>query len=624
MTVSLRLVVDPGPGVGEGAVFLLTGQDAILGRDESCDLVIESPTVSGRHGMLRAGALGYDYTDLDSRNGSALVRGGAPAAALPGGSATPLGPGDVLLLGAADTPVRIRIEAGTAPFLALPAMERTVLARAPLSDLLSGAPDGLVALAARALAAQDGDALAESALAFLAAVLPQADGRAVLITGAGLSARAGDPLPAGLSREAASRREVVLFEQQGERLPMTESIARSGMRAAVVAPLYAGESWHGLLAAWTSRGPTAIPTSSLSQMGVAASLLALAAGMLTVRRQGDEARRRLADENQRLRGGPEPERTHPEPIGSAPGFLEAVALCRTVAPASVPVLILGETGTGKEVLARAVHRWSPRAKASFVAFNCAALPESLLESELFGHVRGAFTGAGTDKKGLFEEAHGGTIFLDEIGELAPSMQAKLLRVLQDGEVRRVGATRSTVVDVRVVSATNRDLRTRVEQGQFRADLLYRLNAVTVRIPALRDRGDDVTLLAHHLLGRAARKARKKLPGFAPEALWALASYEFPGNVRELENEVVRAVALTDEGHAIRPEAFSEAIAERRPADAPSSAPRTLHEAVSAAERQAVESAIGRPGGNVSAAARELGLTRPGLYKVMERLGLRGE
>ncbi len=627
MAYSVRLVIESSPGDGDEAVFLLTGQDATVGRDPKCDLVIESPTISGRHGLLRVGESGYEFTDIGSSNGSAVSRmsGGTPEV-LASGKATAIRPGDILLLGSVDAPVRIRVEEGSAPFEPVTQSERTVLASAPLADLLAAAPSALVSLAARAMAAGDPQALADAALAYIQVLLPKAQAHSVMVTGAGLSATAGERPPTGLARVAASRREVVLFEESGESLPMTESIAREGLRAAVVAPLLATDSWHGLLAAWTSEGTGALPRQTLESLSVAASLLGLSAGALAIKLAGEERQQQLERENHRLREGKAGHKDVITPIGMAPGFTAAVDLCRTVAPATVPVLLLGETGTGKEVLARAIHRWSPRAGRRFVAFNCAAVPDTLLESELFGHVRGAFTGAGQDKVGLFEDADRGTVFLDEIGEMPAAMQAKLLRVLQDGEVRRVGATKTIKVDARVISATHRDLRANVEAGTFRADLMYRLNAVTVRIPPLREREDDLTLLAHELLGRVCRRARKRIPGFTPEAIAAFSGHAWPGNVRELENEIVRAVALTTEGKAIVPAVFSDIVSGRTPLTGGVSggvvAPTTLRGAVEQAERRTVEAALKRTGGNISAASRELGLTRPGLYKVMERIGLR--
>ncbi|MFT7623316.1 MAG: transcriptional regulator with GAF, ATPase, and Fis domain [Myxococcota bacterium] len=630
MVPTLRLVVEAGQQ--EGAVFLLTGQDGLLGRDPQCDLVLDSNTVSSRHGLLEVTGAGYQFTDLRSSNGSALVRGSDTPSAIAPGEPTPLKAGDILLLGAADAPVRIRVEAGTAPFAAAAPGQRTVLASAPLTDLLRLADDGLNGLSARAIAANTPEELAGALLDWLKRRFPAADGHSVQVTGAGFSARAGSTPPTGLARVAASRREVVVFEESGEALPMTASIAQAGVRAAVVAPLLTRDTWHGLLAVWTQQGAGALPQATLDALGVAASLVSLCAATLGIRLEGETERARLEAENRTLRAGESADDQIVDPIGSSPSFLAAVELCRTVAPADVPVLLLGETGTGKEVLARALHRWSPRAGKRFVAFNCAAVPENLLESELFGHVRGAFTGAARDKPGLFEEADGGTVFLDEIGEMPAAMQAKMLRVLQDGEVRRVGATRSMHVDARVVSATHRDLRVHVEEGTFRADLMYRLNAVTIRIPALRERGDDIALLAHVLLGKQARRAKKRHPGFSPDALAALLSHPFPGNVRELQNEVLRSVALTPDGTPIPLAALSDGVA--RPVtgnvvvgppigQSPPPGPEPLKKSVERAECAAVEAALQRTGGNVSAAARELGLTRPGLYKVMERLGLRG-
>jgi len=615
------------PGEAGEAVFHLAGEERIIGRDPSCDIVVEAPSVSGRHGALRLTAAGYAYADLGSRNGSVLLRaGGAELTPLAVEEPVLVRPGDALLLGDAGRPVRLGLREGATAYAAPAALPtRTVVAAAPLADLLGRREQALETLAARSLAATSARELADAALELLERAAPAASGRGVVIWGAGLHEEVGDPVPRGVRAAGAERGEVVLFEEASDPLPMTESLARAGVRAALVAPLRAGGGAYGVMAAWSHLGSAALPRAALPQLAVAASLVGLAAAQLAVRAEGELARRRLEAENQHLRGAGEGGLRVIEPIGESPAFLEVLRLARRVASADVPVLVLGETGTGKEVLARNLHRWSRRADRPFVAFNCAAVPETLIESELFGHVRGAFTGAGADRRGLFEEADGGTILLDEIGEMPLAMQAKLLRVLQDGEVRRVGASRTARVDVRVLSATHRDLATLVQEGRFRSDLMYRLNAVTLQLPALRERGDDVTLLAHFLLGRACDQARRRVPAFAADALWAMSRYAFPGNVRELENEVLRAVALTPEGECIRASALSERVAGGAPpppAALASAGPVALKDAVAATERAVIEEALGRTGGNVSQAARELGLTRPGLYKVMERLGLR--
>jgi transcriptional regulator with GAF, ATPase, and Fis domain len=624
MAVSLRLIVDSGDRMP--TEFLLGGQDAVVGRDPDADVLIVDATISGRHGILRAGAAGYTYTDTASRNGSALLHPPLAVRPLAAGEATPVGPDDVLLLGAADRPIRIRIVEGVAPYAAAPIGQRTVVASFPVSDVLVTPPDALAALAAHAIAPGTPEDLARAALDWLKSAVPLAEGWSVVVAGSGFTSTAGEALPEGLARAALERRDVVLLQEAEGELPVTASVVSRGMRAVLLAPLLAGGVWHGTLAAWSSLGTAALPATALQPAALASSLVALAASALAVRREGEEARRTAEKELRRLRGEKGEGDITPDPVGTSPAFLEALSLCRSIASSNVPVLLVGETGTGKEILARAIHRWSRRADKPFVAFNCAAVPETLLESELFGHVRGAFTGAGADRRGLFEEAGGGTIFLDEIGEMPVLLQAKFLRVLQDGEIRRVGSNHSSRVDVRVLSATNRDLWKQVESGAFRSDVLYRLNAVTVRIPSLRERRDDILVLAHHLLGTACRRAGKRIAGFGPDALSVLATHDFPGNVRELENELMRAVALTPEGHSIRPCVFSEAVGKqvRAPLDgAPIDGGQTLREIVESIERRAVEESLARAAGNVSQAARELGLTRTGLYKVMERLRMRG-
>jgi len=233
-------------------------------------------------------------------------------------------------------------------------------------------------------------------------------------------------------------------------------------------------------------------------------------------------------------------------IGRSPVMLDVFRLVETVCRTNSTVLISGESGTGKELVARALHTLSLRCSKPFVAVNCGAMPETLLESELFGHVRGAFTSADREKKGLIEAAEGGTVFLDEIGEMTPPMQVKLLRVLQERKFRRVGGTDEASADIRVIAASNRDLAKRVWDGQFREDLFYRLNVIPLRMPALRERPEDIPLIAEHFLGKYTREMKKAIEGFSAEAITVLQNYSWPGNVRELENVIERAVALESE------------------------------------------------------------------------------
>jgi two-component system NtrC family response regulator len=289
-------------------------------------------------------------------------------------------------------------------------------------------------------------------------------------------------------------------------------------------------------------------------------------------------------------------------------------ICRIVekvAPADVSVLILGESGTGKEVFARAVHRLSPRARSKFQAINCAAIPETLLESELFGHEKGAFTGAVKQTLGKIELADGGTLFLDEIGDMPLALQAKLLRFLQERVIERVGGRQSIPVNVRVVAATNQDLEQLIKQQRFRQDLFYRLSEVTLNVPPLRDRKNDALAIAHALLRRFGLVSGRVLRGFTDEALSAISAYRWPGNVRELENKIKAAVLLA-EGHVVGLSDLG------LPGSNEPAAPQTLRDARNRAEREAIARALAVSSGNISRAADLLGVTRPTLYDLLDK------
>ncbi len=298
-------------------------------------------------------------------------------------------------------------------------------------------------------------------------------------------------------------------------------------------------------------------------------------------------------------------------VGGSRVMQELYSLIEKVAPTRSTVLVTGESGTGKELVARAIHARSPRAGAPFVAVSCAAIPEGLMESELFGHERGAFTGAHGAKEGLFEAGSGGTVFLDEIGELPLGLQVKLLRVLQDRKVKRVGGTRETSVDVRLIAATNRDLSEDVADGRFREDLFYRLNVIHVAVPPLRERRDDILLLAETFLARFAEASGEARPVLSPEAARALCRYDFPGNVRELENLMERVATLT-EGDKIGIDLFPPFVASaREPAQPPVDVPDEdfdLQAHLDAVERAYLEKALEAAGGVKTEAARRLGLS----------------
>ncbi len=327
---------------------------------------------------------------------------------------------------------------------------------------------------------------------------------------------------------------------------------------------------------------------------------------------------RLKDEVLRLRRAVADTQSFDDLVGASSKMTELYGLLEKVAASDAPVLVVGETGTGKELVARALHKRGPRARGPFVAVNCAAMPEALLESELFGHVKGAFTDAKSAKTGLFVAARGGSIFLDEIGELPLGLQPKLLRALQEYKIRPVGSTTEIAFEARVITATNRDLETMVEERAFREDLFFRINVIQVPLPPLRSRGGDVLLLAQHFLERIAARANKQIVGFSPDAAQKLMAYPWPGNVRELENSVERAVALAsfdkiaagDLPEKIRTHRSKHIVlAGDDPAELVS---------LDEMDRRYVARVVESVGGNKSAAARILRIERKTLHRMLRR------
>jgi len=308
--------------------------------------------------------------------------------------------------------------------------------------------------------------------------------------------------------------------------------------------------------------------------------------------------------------------TFEEMLGSSPQMQSVFAFIRKVAATDVPALLLGESGTGKEMAAAAIHRCSRRQDGPFVAINCNAIPENLLESELFGHEKGAFTGAHIQRKGLLETAGGGTLFLDEIGELPSPIQVKLLRFLQEQRFQRVGGRQEIQVDTRLVAATNADLPQLIENGKFREDLYFRLAVVTIRLLPLRERGEDIVLLAREFLRRyAAQESRRNLV-FAPDAVRAIERHSWPGNVRELQNRVRRAVIMASGSRVIANDLELDTAK-----SAATSGGTTLRQAREQVEREMIQQTLKRHAGKITSAAAELGISRPTLYELMDKLGI---
>ena len=304
-------------------------------------------------------------------------------------------------------------------------------------------------------------------------------------------------------------------------------------------------------------------------------------------------------------------------VGSSERMVEVYEMVARVAPTRSTVLIQGETGTGKELIARAIHSATPRADRPFVAIDCSALAEPLLESELFGHVKGAFTGALADKRGLFQAAHGGTCFLDEVGEITPPMQAKLLRVVQEHEVKRVGGTESLQVDVRVIAATNKDLGKLVAEGRFREDLFYRLSVVAIVLPPLRERREDIPLLATHFLQKYATANARSISHISPQAMALLVAYDWPGNVRELEHAIEHAVALTSNPVILPADLPPKCGGRPRQETAPGRPPWSLQDVVT----RHIRSVLREANWNKKLAAERLGIHRRTLYRLSKRYGI---
>ena len=412
--------------------------------------------------------------------------------------------------------------------------------------------------------------------------------------------------PAGYSRAIIDRvlreKAPLLSQRDPDAPPGDECIA-----AALCVPLILFQQLRGVLYVDSTDSGARFEPEQLEWLSAVGGIAALVL---------ENARRIqwLENENSRLRAEIAIEH---EMVGASPALREVEKFIARAAPTDATVLIRGESGTGKELVARAIHRNSPRAARAFVAINCAAITETLLESELFGHEKGAFTGAAAQQKGKLEMADGGTLFLDEVGELALGLQAKLLRVLQEREFERVGGTRPIRVDIRLIAATNRDLKAAIQAGIFRQDLFYRLNVVSLTTPPLRQRREDIPLLARHFAQLHARRARRPVRGVSEAALAHLMKYDWPGNIRELENAIERAVVLG---------CTEWVLAEDLPEDLveiePSAVETQYHETVKESKKELILKAVQQTGGNYTEAARLLGIHPNYLHRLIRNLNLK--
>ena len=644
---SLRLEV--ASGVSAGRVFDAELDIVRIGRGATNDLVLEDTHVSTEHARVVSSVDGFVLEDLGSTNGTWLRREAELHALGEGQRAIALLPGDRISLGGLDAEgSELRVD------FALEADTLQVALVRPLSELGKGATLAagddrlqLLVQALREVVSHEGVSDVVSGIADAALLLvPRAthatvvlrkdaesehDGKAVGFVPVVTRVRgaAGPRAPEApvrvtrsVVRKVIAERAAVLAADAPSETFSSESLLGASIRSTIGVPLWKDDDILGVLQVDNRDAPAMFEARDVDALGALAVSASLAIANAELISRLSLARAELKKENQYLRGRERARSGEVQIIGESRAMSELLRQLDKVVDTRVSVLIEGETGTGKELIAASVHYRSKRKDKLFVAQNCAAFPENLLESELFGHKRGAFTGATDEKKGLFEIADGGTLFLDELGELPLSLQAKLLRALQEGEIRPIGATQSKQVNVRIVAATNRNLETEVKAGRFREDLYYRLKVFPIRVPPLRERRDDIPPLAVFFLSRYTREMGKSVPGFAQETLEILSAYDFPGNVRELENEVQRLVIQADEGNFLTPELLSPRVRQIETVLLSAGAAKgSLKEMVDQVERHILIEALREHGNNKTAAAKTLGITREGLHKKLKQLGV---
>jgi Nif-specific regulatory protein len=592
-------------GIGgpvEGGTFALAGEEISIGRDHTNALPINDRSVSRRHCSIRKLATErFEIRDLGSRNGTAV--NGLPV------TVRVLGDGDEIRVG--DCYFRFRLLGSSARQSQVPvqldegALQTQTLLLRRLEAGGSSGLELLIKIGTGMQMVRGTEEIAQHLLACLFEAIPAARG-AVLLFDHGRDDpaftwsrdREGTPhaTPTESAIVARARRQgIAVLSSTGEVL---------------AAPIRSQDTILGVIYL-EANGPRAAFDDAHLQLAAAIG------GILGAPFENARRLEWLESENRRLNEAVDLEH---DMVGGSPRMREIFQFVAKVAPTGSTVLIRGESGTGKELVARALHRNSPRAGQRFLAINCAALTETLLESELFGHEKGAFTGALLKKLGKLEMADRGTLFLDEVGELPPAFQSKLLRVLQEREFERVGGTQPIRVDVRILAATNRDLENAVARGAFRNDLYYRLNVVSLGMPPLRERREDVPMLARYFAAKHGKRVTRRLAGLASEALARLEAYDWPGNVRELENAIERAVVLgTTE--LIIPEDLPEAVL-----DAPAAAEAIggYHNTVREEKKRAIVAALGRTGGNYTEAAKLLGVHPNYLHRLVRNLDLKEE
>ena len=630
-------------GETAGKAFEVGGEVVRLGRALDNEVVLSDACVSAHHARLVAASTGVMLEDLGSERGTARLREGERTVAdEANGFRLTLRAGDLIELGSGEGAAVVAVvsiaDEGEANVVALRRIDDAGH-ETTRPELL-----GMLSLLQRRIGAETGQGEVLAAVADAALELVPGATHATIVlrdegggddayvpvltrvrgeSGQGSTPAGAVPVARSVFRKVVSERAAVLAADAEKDVTRSDSLIGASIRSTIGVPLFKGDELLGVLQVDNRSAPAMLNAGDVDALAVLSASASLAVanarliGRLTV------AEDRLRRENAYLKGKEAERRAGSrEIIGRSASMATLLAQVDKVADTRVSVLVEGETGTGKELIASALHYRSKRRDKLFVTQNCAALPETLLESELFGHKKGSFTGATDEKKGLFEIANGGTLFLDEVGEMALSLQAKLLRVLQEGEVRAVGATQVRHVDVRIVAATNRSLEEEVKRGRFREDLYYRLKVFPLRVPPLRERRDDVPLIAGHFLARYARELGKATGGFAQQTMELLGAYDWPGNVRELQNEIQRLMIQVDEGGIVTADLLSPGLRKLEGVVARAGGTKgTLKEMMDSVEKYVLLQALRDHGNNKTNAAKTLGITREGLHKKLRQLGI---
>ena len=607
--------------------------EVTLGREPTCAVPVVDPSVSRKHCVLRREDSRFQIKDLGSRNATIVNGLAVKEQWLHHGDEIAVGDSVFLFLLEDEDRApasRVEFDESLPPaetklihpkevvYLQPDRLLRELPATSPVARNLSA----LLKISRVVHAIPDLEELQAQLLDLIFEVVPASRG-AILLADKGahefssLYARTREAGQAQLVRVSRTIARQVMDETvailgvdvpASGKLRDVESLAASEVRSLLCVPLTVFQRVIGCIYLDSTKPGTRFHEDHLQ-------LLAAIAGISAVALENARRLARLEQENQRLT-----EVMHEESlVGDGPRMKEVYQLLGKVAPSESTVLIEGESGTGKELLAVALHRNSPRSSRPFIAINCAAIPEALLESDLFGHERGAFTGAATLKKGRLEIADGGVVFLDEIGELAPSLQVKLLRVLQERSFERVGGTHTIQVDIRLIAATNRDLEEAVRKGDFRQDLYYRLAVVTITMPPLRERKEDIPILVRHFVQKYAKRCKLKPKPVSREAMAALVNHDWPGNVRELENAIERALVLGS-SDMVLPEDLPESLLEHAPAEDMTEG--KYHASVKELKKHLIVDAVEQTRGNYVEAAGILGVHPNYLHRLIRNLGLK--